>query len=135
VNAGAAEPGTPPRSALREAISVAASAVVTRGELAAVELAEARRRVAWWIALALAAAVTLLAALLVASLLVVSIFWDTHRTAAIASVAFAYAVAGAALAASFAAAVRSAPPLLQATLAELRRDCEALCGSSNRGSG
>jgi len=119
-----------PRGPLRELAALGAAAIATRGELALIELSEARERAARWLALALLAAVLLLAALLVAALWVVSIFWDAHRSEAIAAVALMYAVLGGALAAWLAARLRSAPPLLHATLAELKQDCEALHGAA-----
>lgn len=122
--------GSSPVGLLRRVVALAAAALVTRGELAALELTEARERAARWLMLALLAAVLLLAALLVGSLLVVSAFWDTHRSAALAVVALVYGLAGAGLAAWLVARLRSAPPLLQATLQELRQDCDALRGAS-----
>lgn len=122
----------PPVGVVREAVALAAAALVTRGELAALELTEARERAGRWLALALVAATLLLAALLVAALFVVSVFWETYRSEAIAVVALAYAGAGAALAAWLRARLQGAPPLLHATLAELRQDCEALRGPTSR---
>ena len=52
----------------------------------------------------------LLAALLVGSLWVVSLFWDTHRSAAAAVVALVYALAGGGLVAWLLAQLRAAPP-------------------------
>lgn len=118
--------GASPAGLVREAVALGAAALVTRGELAALELTEARERAGRWLALALVAAVLLLAALVVGALFVVSVFWDTHRSAAVATVAVVYAAAGAALGAWLLARLRSAPPLLQATLAELKQDCAAL---------
>ena len=128
MSAPAPEPGSAGAAGfgIRQTAALCTAAVVTRGELAALELTEAREHAARWVALALAAAVLLLAALLVASLLVVSLFWDSHRFEAIAAVALAYALGGAGLARSLAASLRSAPPLLQSTMAVLRADCEAL---------
>jgi uncharacterized membrane protein YqjE len=117
---------------LRQVIALLAAAIVTRGELAALELTEARDRAGRWLALALVGAVLLLAALLVAALLVATLFWDSHRLAAIAAVALVYAVAGGGLIAVMLAQVRAAPPLLDATLNELRHDCDALAGGHRR---
>ena len=114
---------------LRELAAIGLSAVVTRGELASLELSDARERAARWLAFALLAAVLLLAALLVAALWVVSLFWESHRSVAIAVIALVYAGLGAGLVAWLAARMRSAPPLLEATLSELKRDCDALRGS------
>jgi uncharacterized membrane protein YqjE len=128
------ESGNAPRpaGAVREAVALAIAAVVTRGELASLELAEARERAGRWLVIALVAAMLLLAALLVGSLWVVSLFWDTHRSAAAAVVALVYALAGGGLVAWLLGQLRAAPPVLQATLAELRQDCDALRGVSRR---
>jgi uncharacterized membrane protein YqjE len=116
----------------RQAAALLAAALVTRGELAALELTEARDRAGRWLALAVAGAVLLLAALLVAGLLVATLFWDSHRVAAIAAVALVYGAAGAGLIAVMVSQVRTAPPLLDATLTELRRDCVELAGGDRR---
>lgn len=117
---------------VREALALAAAALVTRGELASLELTEARQRAGRWLVIALLAAMLVLAALLLAALWVVSLYWDTHRSVAVAAVALAYAVAGGGLIAWLLARLRAAPPLLQATLAELKQDCDALRGASGR---
>jgi uncharacterized membrane protein YqjE len=115
-----------PFALVREAFSLCASAAVTRGELAAVELAEARQRAMRWLALALTAAVLLLAALTAASLLVLAVFWDSYRWQAIALLFGLYGLAGAAAAAWCVAEARAAPRLFDATLEALKRDCDAL---------
>lgn len=118
---------------LRQLASISLSALVTRGELASLELTEERERAARWLAMAMLAAVLLLAALIVAALWVVSLFWDSHRAAAFVVVALVYAGTGIAIAAWLAARLRNAPPLLEATLAELKRDRDALRGSVGQG--
>ena len=132
MSAASGETGDGPRPAgpAREAIGLAAAALVTRAELAALELAEARERTGRWLLAALAAAMLLLAALLVGSLWIVSLFWETHRSAAAAAVALAYAVAGGVLVVWLRNRLHAAPPLLQATLDELKQDCDALRGIS-----
>lgn len=124
------EPGGAPSPGglVREVVALGVAALATRGELAALELAEARERAARWVVAALVAAVLLLAALVVAALWIVSIFWDTYRSEAIAATALVYAAIGGSLMAWLLACVRSAPPLLQATLMELKQDCDALRG-------
>lgn len=125
--------GAPAATGLvREAVALVAAALVTRGELAAVELTEARDRAARWLVLAVAGGVLLLAALLTGSLWIVSLFWDTHRSAAAAVVAIVYAVLGGALVWRLVGQVRAAPPLLQSTLAELRQDAAAVRGAAGR---
>ena len=126
------ESGSRPQPAgrLRESAALAAAALVTRGELAALELAEARERAGRWLLTALVAASLVLAALLVGSLWIVSLFWDTHRSAAAGVVALAYALGGGGLVLWLRARLYAAPPFLQATFAELKQDCDALRGTS-----
>ena len=129
-DAPGAEPG--PIGAIRNVAALGVAALVTRGELAALELAEARDRAARWLVLALVAGVLLLAALLVGSLWIVSIFWESHRSEAIAAVAAVYALAGGGLMWWLVARLRAAPPFLQSTLSELKQDCDALRGAPRR---
>lgn len=124
-------PGAP--GPLRQLASIGLSALVTRGELASLELTEERERAARWVAMAMLAAVLLLAALIVAALWVVSLFWDSHRAAAFVVVALVYAAGGVGIAAWLAARLRNAPPLLEGTLAELKRDRDAFRGSVGQG--
>jgi uncharacterized membrane protein YqjE len=132
VSAAPHEAGTAPSAfgLVREVVALVLAALATRGELASVELTEARDRAARWLVLALVAGVLLLAALLVGSLWIVSVFWDSHRSEAIAVVAVAYALAGGGTMWWLVARLRTAPPLLQATIAELKQDCDALRGTS-----
>src|SRR5512134_444721 len=103
---------------LRRLGSTALQLVITRGELAAVELAEAREQIARWALAALFGAVLMLAALVSVSLLVAALFWESYRWQAIGALALAYAVAGTFLVLKVMREVRAAPPLLSATLAE-----------------
>ena len=66
------------------------------------------------------------------SLWPVAFFWESHRSAAIAAVAAVYALLGGGLLFWLVARLRAAPPLLQATLVELKQDCEALRGTARR---
>jgi uncharacterized membrane protein YqjE len=120
--------GPPPGivQSLRRLASTALALVVTRGELAAVELAEARERIAGWALAAVIGGVLLLAALLTVSLLVAAIFWDSYRWQAIGLLALAYGIAGTLLILRVKREVNAAPPLLSTTLAELARDRAAL---------
>ena len=118
--------GPGPIGAIRDAAALGAAALVTRGELAALELAEARDRAARWLVLALIGAMLLLAALMVSSLWIVAVFWESHGPRAIAVVAIVYALAGGGLLWWLLARLRSSPPPLHATLEELKRDVDAL---------
>lgn len=118
-----------PAASLRALASTLGELAATRVELAIVELREetARRRDM----LILAGAVGVFAAfgLLFASFLVVAVFWDTHRLAAIAGVAAAdFAIAGAALW-RLRAKIATSPPPFEATLRELAADRALLAGA------
>lgn len=120
-----------PGGVVREAAGLVVAALATRGELAALELTEARQRAVRWLTYALLAAVLLLATLLAAALLVAAIFWETYRWQALAVVTVLYGLAGVAFAAVASTERRTSPPLFAATLQELKQDCDALRGASS----
>ncbi|MDH5247076.1 MAG: phage holin family protein, partial [Betaproteobacteria bacterium] len=66
----------------------------TRLELAAVEFEEARARASERLVLVLIAGLCFALAVLAASMLVVVLFWDTHRIAALCGVTIVYALLG-----------------------------------------
>ena len=120
--------GTPPgpRRGLRAAAAQLAAALLgfgrTRLELAAVEVEDARARAVDSLILTLIAVICFAFAVLAASMLVVVVFWDTHRIAALCGMTIVYGLLG--LVALWRHAVHrkdSAPPFA-ATLAELERD-------------
>jgi uncharacterized membrane protein YqjE len=97
-----------------------------RLELAALDVEEELLRVARLLAGALSAVLLAVLALAWAAALVVTYFWDTARMEALAGVTLAFAAAAAFVAWKVAAAWDAKPPLLATTLAELRKDREAL---------
>jgi len=124
--------GTPPgsRRDLRAAAAQLAETLLglgrTRLELAAVEFEEARARAAERLVLALVAGLCFALAVLVASMLVVVLFWDTHRIAALCAVTIVYALLGLVALWRLAVQRKSETPAFAATLAELERDREWL---------
>lgn len=124
--------GTPAGSStggLRRALARAGTASLTllrtRIELASVEFQEERARTFGRLVLL---AVVMLAfgfAVLAASALVVVLFWDTHRVAAIACVTLFYVAVGAFALWRLSALRDSSPAPFAATLAELERDAQA----------
>jgi uncharacterized membrane protein YqjE len=100
--------------------------VRVRGALFAVELAEEVERRKRLLVLAAICAVFLHMALVLVSVLVAAVFWDTHRLAALGAMAILY------LAFGYAALVRlhdesaDSPPPFAATLAELNQDLSGL---------
>jgi uncharacterized membrane protein YqjE len=98
----------------------------TRLELAAVEFEEARARATERLVLALIAGLCFALAVLAASMLVVVLFWDTHRIAALCAVTIVYALLGFVALWRLALQKKSEAPAFAATLAELERDREWL---------
>lgn len=94
----------------------------TRLELASVELQEETRRLVGFLALALIATVLGSVALLLAVLLVLVLFWDSHRLLALGSMTALFALGCALVAAHLRSAMATRPALLSQTLAELRKD-------------
>jgi uncharacterized membrane protein YqjE len=103
--------------------------VHTRLELAAVEVQEETRRLFGYLAWTLLAVFLVAAALLLAALFVILLFWDSYRLHAVAAIATLFAVAGAAILVKVRAGFASRPPLLSATLAELRNDVAFVTGA------
>lgn len=98
----------------------------TRLSLAGVELAEEKDRLLRSLVLAFLGVTLLGAGLLAAGMWAVVALWDTHRLLALGVVTLAYLGAGAGLLWHVQRMLRTAPPLLSATLAELERDRRAL---------
>ena len=108
------------------------SMVQTRLELAAIEMEEESRRLLGYFALVLLSLVLFGIAMLLVSLTIILVFWDTYRVQAALGLAVLFgaaaAVAGMTLRASFA----RRPRLLAATVGELNKDINFI---RNAGSG
>jgi uncharacterized membrane protein YqjE len=132
-------PGSGPAGGLRRALARVGAAAIelvrTRIELAALEFNEGRERAKLNIILIFVAGTFLAFAVLCASALVVIVFWDTHRVAAIATVTAVHLVIGVGALLRLRAAQRAAPPPFEATLAELERDRQWLAGEMRDGLG
>jgi len=100
----------------------------TRLQLASTELEEERLRLTELLVIGAAALFCVGVGLVLATLLLVVLFWDAHRVLALAVATALYLGAAAALVAALRRKARAKPPLLAATLAELRRDRDALRG-------
>ena len=129
--------GAAPRATLRSAVARFADSALalarTRAELASVELAEERVR---WTrsAMLIAGAVAMFSfAVFGVAAWIVVYFWDTHRLAAIAGVALAFAVVGALMLWRNASMWRNAPAPFSQTLAEFEKDRAWLRGESGKG--
>jgi uncharacterized membrane protein YqjE len=126
----AAQPARGPFSglfaSLTHLLATAVGIAQTRLELLSTELQEEVHRVA---DIMLWAAVALLAAgvgLFLLALLVIFVFWDTHRVLASVSVTAVFFLIAMSAALMLRAKVRGKPPLLDATLAELKKDRASL---------
>ncbi|QOY95320.1 phage holin family protein [Massilia sp. UMI-21] len=105
----------------------------TRLELASIELQESGRHLLGYLAWGVAAAVLALYALALVVLFVLVLFWDTHRLAAVGGMAVLFILGAAFAAMKLRAGLARRPPLLPATLAELRKDAAALKGEDGDG--
>ena len=100
--------------------------VRVRGALFAIELAEEVERRKRLLVLAAVGAAFLHMALVLLSVLVAAVFWDTHRIAAIATMTIAYLACGTAALLRMRRESAAAPSPFAATLAELDRDLSGL---------
>ncbi|MCZ8234306.1 MAG: phage holin family protein [Inhella sp.] len=120
-------------AALRGVASAALALGSTRLELAATELEEERLR---WAELALWATLTLcclVVGTVFSGLLIVLLLWDGPRELALAGLSVAFLLAGWGACRTWRRKARDKPPLLAATRAELRDDCQALARLPARG--
>lgn len=111
---------------LAHLLATAVGIAQTRLELLSTELQEEVHRVA---EIMLWATVALLSAgvgLFLLALLVIFVFWDTHRVLASIAVTGVFFLIAATAGLVLRAKVRSKPPLLDATLAELKKDRASL---------
>lgn len=102
--------------------------LATRGELAALEIADARDLLRRSIVLGAVAAVMALATLSAFALWIAVLFWDGPRALAVGLVTVAYAAGAAIAVLAIRRGLAAAGPVLGQTRAVLRRDYEALRG-------
>ena len=96
--------------------------VETRLELAALEVEEESQRLLGYFALALLSLILLGIALVLVSLTIILVFWDTYRLQAALALAALFAVAGTMVGLKLRTAFRTRPRMLAATVAELNKD-------------
>src|SRR5918994_4266883 len=109
-------------ASIAQLLATAVGIAQTRLELLSTELQEEVHRVA---EIAILSAVALLAAgagLFLLALAIIFVFWDTHRVAASIGVTGTFFLIAVVAAMVLRAKVRGKPPLLDATLAELKKD-------------
>lgn len=113
-------------TSVAQLLATAVGIAQTRLELLTTELQEEIHRVA---EIMVFAAIALLAAgvgLFLLALVVIFVFWDTHRMAASIGVTAAFFVIAIVAGLALRAKVRAKPPILDATIAELKKDRAAL---------
>ncbi len=111
-------------AAAGRAASTLAAMAATRLELAAVEFQEDARRLLGHVVLSLLAAFLLAAAFMLGAFFVILLFWDTYPLQATAGMAILFALVAALILLKVRAALNAQPPLLGATVAELRKDVD-----------
>ncbi|GAA7762235.1 MAG: hypothetical protein COC14_02530 [Burkholderiaceae bacterium] len=111
---------------VRNLASSVVSMLQTRLELASVELAEERGRLMKVALLACFGLVFFSMALMTFTLLVAIVFWESYRWQALGIIILAYLACAAICLLLARRMVRRAPPLFEATLAELDKDREML---------
>lgn len=128
------EPARGPISGLFKSVAHLLATVVgvaqTRLELLSTELQEEVHRVA---EIMLWATIALLAAglgLFMLALVIIFVYWDTHRLAASIGVTSVFFLSAVIAGFMLRAKVRGKPPLLDATLAELKKDRASLLGKT-----
>lgn len=98
----------------------------TRLELFGIELAEERERTVALVVLGAMVFLFAALALMLINVLVLAIFWDSHRLAAISGLAILYVALAGWCVNVIRARQASRPPMFESTLAELKADLEAL---------
>lgn len=117
-----------PLDALRRVSERSLTLLLSRLELATLELGLTRDRLVRWLALLLASALVFQLALLAASAAVIVALWDRFGPLTLVACALVYGAVGVAVLVRLRREIATAPPLLSKTLAELAKDRDALFG-------
>lgn len=113
-------------ASLKKLAGTVVSMLQTRLELASVELAEEKERLLGTAFLGMLAVSLIGLSIMTLTALVVILCWDTYRWQSLAVMAALYALGAAACLWKVRLLLRNAPPLFEATLAELDKDREIL---------
>jgi uncharacterized membrane protein YqjE len=116
-------------SSLARLVATFIATLQTRAELVAVEVEEEALRYFSYLLFSLTALFFFSVAILLTILLVVAIYWDTHRIEVLVTLIVLFAGAGALIGWRIYYRFRHKPRLLEHTLNELSRDVEALRAS------
>ena len=127
------EPGTRPEPAppgllasLRSLVATAVGILRTRLDLLATEAEEAKLRLVRLLFWAVLALVFLSVGFIMLTLLIVVVFWETHRVQVVALLAICYFALGVGIIFWLRQQLRSGPRLFAASLAELAKDHQKL---------
>lgn len=113
-------------ASVRRLLSTATAIASTRLELLANELHEERLRLTQMLFFALSALFCFGMAMLLLTLLIVVLFWDEHRLAALGVMSVLFLVSGALMVALLRSKAEAGSKLFSASLAELAKDREQL---------
>ncbi|MDH4189593.1 MAG: phage holin family protein [Betaproteobacteria bacterium] len=113
-------------ASLRRLLATLLESLRTRLQILAVECEEERERLREIVLYGVASLFFLALGFVLLSLLLIALFWDSHRLTVIAVLAAVYLVAGGAAAAVVRAKARNRPAMFSATLAELADDYRRL---------
>lgn len=111
---------------VRNLAATAIALVQTRLDLVVTELEEERLRLLQLLFWAAGALFAILIGVVLLVMLIVVLFWDSHRVAVLAVLTGLFLAAGVALAAGARARMRDRPRMFAATLAELDKDRDGL---------
>jgi uncharacterized membrane protein YqjE len=111
---------------LRRLVTTAINIAATRLELISLELREEKARVLSLLVRTLSALVLVGLGLLLATLFIVVLFWDTHRLAALGIMTLVFLGGGVALGLRVLQDLKSAPKVFAESITELMKDRESL---------
>jgi len=120
-----------PLGALRRVLAQLLTLLLSRGEFAALELAQARAQLVRWLLLGLVAATFFELAVLAASGALAVMLWDRFGPSVLVVLAVVFAGVAAALLRRLRREIAEMPPLFSETLAELAKDRNALLGDDD----
>lgn len=113
-------------TSLKKFVATLVAVAETRLQLLAGEVHAESRRLTHLVALGAIAAFFLAGGILLLTLLVIVVFWDSHRLLAIGALTLLYFAIGAGLAAATRCSAAAGSHLFKASLSELRKDRDRL---------
>ena len=117
-----------PMDALRRVSASSLALLLSRVELATLELAQTRRQVVRWLLLAFIGSLVFQLALLAVSAALMAFLWEIAGPLGLVGLAVVYAGIGIVIFKRLQREVAQAPPIFAATLSELAKDRDAVFG-------